>query len=183
MLPDRERLELIGHGARAAEATQAYLGYFWQLDVGMRVTRRQVGLQVYHRDHLYERATLGKNELYVDWAVRHRALDIAGMAFDLVPGESFACLHVCHDREHGPDDAESSGAFGARGLTLLRLLYPAFKAGVSTHRSLALTELGSRRRWMTSGGTRECAMEKAECCTRLSAFQTLLRIRRGSVSR
>jgi DNA-binding CsgD family transcriptional regulator len=122
-----------GRAYDITSAISSYASHFARLDLGMNVTRRERGLQVYHRDHLYDRQTLGSTEIYVDWAVPNRLLDILGMGFDPLAGELFAALHVCHDHEHGPDDPESSGAFGQRGLALFRLLLPAFKAGVRTH--------------------------------------------------
>lgn len=124
---------LYGQAYDIAGANAAYVAHYAAVDTGMTETRRRRGLEVYHRDHLYNRATLGATEIHVDWALPHHLLDMEGIAFDPLPGESFACLHVEHDHDHGPADPESSGAFGERGLTLLRLLLPAFKAGVRTH--------------------------------------------------
>lgn len=129
---------LWGIGYDIAGAGSSYAAHFGALDVGMQETRRIRGLEVYHRDQLYDRAQLGATEIYADWAVPHRFLDIVGMAFDPVPGAPFACLHLMHDRDHRAEDPERTGAFGARGRALLRLLLPAFKAGVRTH--LALLE-------------------------------------------
>jgi DNA-binding CsgD family transcriptional regulator len=102
----------------------------------MRDTRIARGLEVYHRDQLYDPTRLGATEIYADWAVPHRFLDIVGMSFDPVPDAPFACLHLMHDRDHGAHDPEPSGAFGSRGVTLLGLLLPAFKAGVRAHLTL-----------------------------------------------
>jgi len=123
-LLDRQAYDIEGAGA-------AYAAHYAALDRGMTQTRRR-RLEVYHRNHLY-RATLGATEIYVDWARPNQLPGMEGMAFDPFPGELFACLQVAHDHDHGPADPESSGAFGERGLALLQLLLPAFKAGVRAH--------------------------------------------------
>jgi DNA-binding CsgD family transcriptional regulator/PAS domain-containing protein len=122
-----------GQGYDIEGAGAAYVAHYAALDTGMTETRRRRRLEVYHRDHLYDRATLGATEIHVDWALPNHLLDMEGMAFDPLPGELFACLHVEHDHDHRPADPEWSGAFGERGLTVLRVLLPAFKAGVRTH--------------------------------------------------
>jgi DNA-binding CsgD family transcriptional regulator len=101
------------------------------LDPGMTNTRLRRRLELSHRYLLY-RAAFGATEIYVDWAVPEHLLDMEGMAFDPFPGKLSACLHVTDDYEQSPDDHESRGAFGKRGLTLLQLLLPAFRAGVRT---------------------------------------------------
>jgi DNA-binding CsgD family transcriptional regulator len=55
----------------------------------------------------------------------HTAIDGCGMAFDVGATRSMAGLFFFHDRG-------SPQAFGERGLQLLRLLLPAFKAGVDS---------------------------------------------------
>jgi DNA-binding NarL/FixJ family response regulator len=124
---------LYGYGCDLGRAVAAYVAYYAALDTGMTETRRRRRLEVYHRDYLYDRAKLSGTEIHVDWALPHHLLDMEGIAFDPLPGKSFACLHVEHDQDHSPTDPESSGAFGERGLTLLSLLLPAFKVGVRTH--------------------------------------------------
>jgi DNA-binding CsgD family transcriptional regulator len=144
---------LYGQAYDIEGAGAAYVAHYAAVDTGMTKTRQSRRLEVYHRDHLYNRATLGATEIHVDWALPHRFLDMEGIAFDPLPGESFACLHVEHDHDHGPTDPESSGAFGERGLTLLRLLLPAFKAGVRTHLALLgrSEALAATLDWLTDG--------------------------------
>jgi DNA-binding CsgD family transcriptional regulator len=88
--------------------------------------------EVCHRYHLY-RATLGATEIYVDWTLPDRLLDMDGMAFDPFPGELFACLNGADNHGQGPAGRDLSGALGERGLTFLQMLLPAFKAGVRAH--------------------------------------------------
>jgi DNA-binding CsgD family transcriptional regulator/PAS domain-containing protein len=87
--------------------------------------------------HLY-RATRGAMELSVDWAVPG-FLDAPRNACDQFPGELIARLQVTDDHDQGRATSELSNAFGERGLTVLRLLLPAFKSGIRTH--LAFREL------------------------------------------
>jgi DNA-binding NarL/FixJ family response regulator len=101
-------------------------------DTDVTKARRRRRVEVYARYHLY-RATLGATEIYVDWSLPNHLLDMDGVAFDPFPGELLACLDVADDHGQRPEDRESSGALGARGLTFLRMLLPAFKAGVRTH--------------------------------------------------
>ena len=86
----------------------------------------------YERDHLF-RATRGATEICADWALRNELPDPEEVGFDPLPGELFAYLHVNREHDQWPVDDESNDAFGTRGLTLLQVLLPAFKAGIRTH--------------------------------------------------
>ena len=97
-----------------------------------RLRRRVEACERYHLYRLY-RATLGATEIYVDWSLPNHLLEMEGIAFDPFPGELFACLDVLDGHGRVPEDRESSGPVGERGLTFLRMLLPAFKAGVRTH--------------------------------------------------
>gem|GEM_PF-1190535 len=107
-----------------------YLSGIMQFDIGLHVRRRQLGVEVYHRRHVYELVEYHRNPVYGDWAVPHRLLDVIGMGYNPIPGEAVAAMHFYHDHDHEPEDPEAEGAFGARGLALLQLLLPAWKAGV-----------------------------------------------------
>jgi hypothetical protein len=88
MIPDptHDSALMYGVGGALDRACEEYLAYFGQFDVGTASTRRELGLAVYHRDDLYHLPTLRHTELYNDWCVPHRLMDIPGMAFDPVPG-------------------------------------------------------------------------------------------------
>ena len=106
---------------------------FIQFDTGLHQVRQRLGLEVYHQRHLYELRSFHRSPVYNDWAAPHRLMDVIGMGYNPIPGEAIACLHLYHDRDHGPEDSEGEGAFGQRGLALLELLLPAWKAGVRQH--------------------------------------------------
>jgi DNA-binding CsgD family transcriptional regulator len=84
------------------------------------------------RCHLYC-ATRGATELYVDWALPNLPLDAEHSSFDPFPGELIARLQVVDGHDRGAATRELSNAFGERGLTVLRLLLPAFRSGIRTH--------------------------------------------------
>jgi DNA-binding CsgD family transcriptional regulator len=74
-----------------------------------------------------------QSEYYQDYVVPIGAFDMIAIAIPLaeVPsGKTVAQLMFHHERETGP-------RFGERGLALLRLLRPAFQAGVECYRALA----------------------------------------------
>lgn len=111
-------------GARTEEAARSYMSYFWQVDRGMNERRRALGLEVYHRDMVYDRRELPRTEIYVDWCVPHRLHDKIGMCAEDQGPPMPAMLHFFRDREGTP-------GFSDRGLALLELMLPAFKAGVA----------------------------------------------------
>ena len=56
---------LYGRGYDIEGASAAYVAHYAALDTGMTETRRRRQLQVYHRDHLYDRATLDSRPMPV----------------------------------------------------------------------------------------------------------------------
>lgn len=113
-----------GYGDRTAEAARTYAEHFWTVDPGMTELRKIRHLEVYHRDDIYDRHAQNSAEIFADWCTPNKLLDPAGMSVDL--GMVYpAALHIYHD-------TESHRQFGKRGLALLRLLLPAYKAGVLT---------------------------------------------------
>lgn len=113
-----------GYGERTAEAARTYAEHFWTVDPGMTELRKIRRLEVYHRDDIYDRHAQKSAEIFADWCTPNKLLDPAGMSVDL--GMVYpAALHIYHD-------TESHRRFGKRGLALLRLLLPAYKAGVLT---------------------------------------------------
>lgn len=118
----------VGDGAHTAEAGRAYAEHFWTVDPGVMERRKALGLEVYHRDQIYDRSTFFKVEIGADWCVPNKLFD--AMAVSVEMGTNFpADLHFYHD-------AESGCPFGERGVAILRLLLPAFKAGLETQRRL-----------------------------------------------
>lgn len=103
-----------------------------EVDTSASKARARCPVDVCRRYHLY-RASLGGTEIYVDWVLPEPGEEADGPSFDPLHGELFACLHVVEGRNTALSPRESSDAFGERGLTFLRLLLPAFKAGVRTH--------------------------------------------------
>ena len=97
-------------------------------DVSARLRRRT---EAYHYYRLY-RATLGTAEISVDWAESDHAVDTRGNTFDPFEGELIARGHLLDVPDEGAPTRQSISAVGERGLTLVRLLLPAFKAGVRT---------------------------------------------------
>jgi DNA-binding CsgD family transcriptional regulator/PAS domain-containing protein len=117
-------------GARAGEAIGPYFAYYQQRDTVLAPQLRRHNLEIYHRDLVYTADERRHDELLNDWCVPYRLFDPAGMSF-VVDGASLpALVHVYHERE-------STEGFGERGVELLRLLLPAFKAGAHTWLRLA----------------------------------------------
>jgi DNA-binding NarL/FixJ family response regulator len=79
------------------------------------------------------RATLGAIEIYVDWALPKHRLGVDDISIDPFPGELLTGRVVTNHHDVEPAASESNGACSERGLTFLKLLLPAFKAGVRTH--------------------------------------------------
>lgn len=118
----------VGDGSHTAEAGRAYAEHFWTVDPGVMERRKALGLEVYHRDQIYDRSTFFKVEIGADWCAPNRLFD--AMAVSVEMGTNFpADLHFYHDSETGRP-------FGERGTAILRLLLPAFKAGLETRRRL-----------------------------------------------
>jgi DNA-binding CsgD family transcriptional regulator len=102
-----------------------YVSYYHTLDDGLQVRRRELGLEVCHWSAVYDMHDLVRTEIYNDFSHPNGLLDGTGLVYDIDPALPPAALLMYHERE-------SSKPFGDRGLALLRLLMPAFKAGVET---------------------------------------------------
>lgn len=95
-----------------------------ELDARFGFPRRELELRVWSRDLLW---ASWLEELYGGWYYNEyirplRCFDAVAMTVD-VPGSALnAALYCHHERETGP-------RFGARGLAVLGILYPAFAAG------------------------------------------------------
>lgn len=127
---------MTGMGYDVPRAVEEYGRNCMEFDVGLHDHRQTLGLEVYHQWHLYDPGPLHHSYLYNDWCTPHRLMDVVGIGYNPVPGEPIACLHFYHDQDHGPEDSGRDGAFGKRGLQLLELLLPAWKAGVRQHLTL-----------------------------------------------
>lgn len=117
------------------EAFRQYTSYYWQQDLGWK-RRQERRLDVFTRRMLFE--DLGElygSECYNDWLRPHGIQDSMGMVAEMPEGSAPACLFF-HREEFGTD------AFGERGLQLLRLLLPAFRAGARMHLRLARRRQG-----------------------------------------
>jgi DNA-binding CsgD family transcriptional regulator len=121
---------LWGQGALTEEAVRAYGSYFCHLDLEGIARRKALGLEVLHTNMVYHPSEHDRLEIFLDWFVPYGLLDPISMAID-IGGRFPAGLSFFHDRR-------DASPFGERGLALLRLLLPAFKAGV--HTSLRLAE-------------------------------------------
>jgi DNA-binding CsgD family transcriptional regulator len=145
MTPTPAGLSWTGTACDARRILSEYESHYMQYDTGVHRDRGKLGLEVYHQHHLYDVNKLHRSPVYHDWCLPHQLMDVVGMGFNPIPGREVALVHFYHDHDHGPDDAESDGAFGSRGLALLALLLPAWKAGVRTRYALgqAQTRLGA----------------------------------------
>jgi DNA-binding NarL/FixJ family response regulator len=122
----RSVVRLWGHGPFTEEAARAYERHFYSVDPWRR---KALDLEVFNLDMVFDRSEYERSELFVDWSTPHRLLDAIGMSVKSEGGFS-AVLTFYHDRLDGL-------LFGDRGLALLRLLLPAFRAGVHTSVRLA----------------------------------------------
>ena len=129
-LPDGSGLRLQSMGAFAEPAARAYEQHFWRLDPGVTERRKQLGLQVYHRDMVYDRGELPRNELFNDWCRPHRLMDPLAMTCEHGAEPVPASLAFYHD-------SDAARQFGDHGMGVLRLLLPAFQAGVQIGLRLA----------------------------------------------
>lgn len=119
-----ETMSIQGIGRDLERAAREYAAHFQYVDTGMTQRRRHRRLEAYHRDDLYDPATFSQTEIYADWCAPYWLLDPIGMSVELDLAYP-AALHLYHD-------SESRDRFGERGLALLRLLLPAYKAGLHT---------------------------------------------------
>jgi DNA-binding CsgD family transcriptional regulator len=106
-------------------AVTDYISYYHTLDVGLQVRRRELGLEVCHWSAVYDMRELVDTEIYNDFSQPNGMLDCTGLVYDFDPALPPAALLYYHE-------SEESRPFGERGLALLGLLMPAFKAGVQS---------------------------------------------------
>jgi DNA-binding CsgD family transcriptional regulator len=126
-LPGRPLLTVV-QDANGAAAARDYFGYYHQVDVVLVQRRCERGLEVHHCDLLYEPGEMSRDELYNDWCIPYRLYDTLGMAVSVPEHPTMPFMaHFYHERDEGH-------RFGQRGIELLHLLLPAFKAGVHTVR-------------------------------------------------
>ncbi len=109
------------------DAARTYAEHFWTVDPGVTQTRRALELEVYHRNEIYDVDTIDRTEIYNDWCVPRRLFDPLALNVE-TGGQIPAAVHLYHDHE---------GVFGERERGLLRILLPAFKAGMESHQRLA----------------------------------------------
>jgi len=95
------------------------------------IRRRSVALGAWSRRLIYgtQLKALYRSEYYNEYLVPNGAFDAVGLTTALDSPDQVVNLYFHHDRPTGR-------RFGARGLALLRMLYPAFKAGVQASRTL-----------------------------------------------
>jgi hypothetical protein len=137
-LPAADGIHLESFGARAEPAALAYEQHFWKLDTGVTKRRKQLGLQVYHRDMVYDRLELPRNELFNDWCRPYRLMDPLVMSCEGGVEPIPASMAFYHD-------SDGARQFGDRGIGLLGLLLPAFKAGVQIRARLGRYAAGLAR--------------------------------------
>lgn len=102
----------------------AYVGYYSAIDIG-RQRRDELGLEVWNRALLHgpDLRCFWKSEIHKDFLVPNRILDSMGLTVTLNGAANHATI-FCHREKAGTPE------FGERGVAILNLLLPAFKAGV-----------------------------------------------------
>jgi DNA-binding NarL/FixJ family response regulator len=111
-------------------AYESYRAHYIQLDTGFHVRRRELGLEVNNGWDLYDPVELMRSELYNDWASPSRMFEPMGITVELPPSAYPAALLFYRERPGAPAAYE-------REMGILRLLLPAFKAGIKTCCQLA----------------------------------------------
>jgi DNA-binding CsgD family transcriptional regulator len=144
-----------------------YVNYYHTLDVGLQVKRRELGLEVCHWSTVYDMRQLMETEIYNDFSLPHGMLDCTGMVYDFDPSLPPAALLYYHEREE-------TRPFGERGLTLLRLLMPAFKAGIQSFLKLATQRARLTRFFDTLDNAFACFEARGQLVQRNSAMTKLL---------
>lgn len=144
-----------------------YINYYHTLDVGLQVRRRELGLEVCHWSAVYDMKQLLGTEIYNDFSRPHGMLDCTGLVYDFDPTLPPAGLLYYHEREE-------SRPFGDRGLALLRLLMPAFKAGVESCLRLATQRAALSRLFDTLENAFACFDARGHLVQQNSAMTTLL---------
>jgi DNA-binding CsgD family transcriptional regulator len=87
---------------------------------------RELNLEVWNCAMLDHLAQVRRTEFYHDFIVPFRLFDALAMAVEPRQSVEYPRIAFFHDSEH-------TKRFGRRGLTILRLLLPAFKAGIRIH--------------------------------------------------
>ena len=115
-----DSMVLFPYGERMEEASLAYMSYYWRHDLVVTERRFQLARETYHRDMLYRSGEMATCPVYNEWSRPNHLCDTLGIS---VEGANplLAGMHFYHDTE--------SGAFRERGVDLLNLILPAFKAG------------------------------------------------------
>jgi DNA-binding CsgD family transcriptional regulator len=101
-----------------------YVEHYHSVDVG-RKRREELGLEVWNRWRLHgpRQRKFKESEIHQDFLAPNRIFDSMGITTD-VPGASHPATLFFHSEKAGMPQ------FGERGVSLLKLLLPAFKAGV-----------------------------------------------------
>lgn len=124
----------VGRGARAAEAMASYVAYYHTLDEGLNKIRRERRLEVYDQRALYSPNYFDSasfRELESDWLRPNGLMDAIGIAVEVANAPLPIAIHLYHE-------SSSTPLFGDRGMALLQLLLPAFKAGVKSQIALGV---------------------------------------------
>lgn len=109
---------------------ESYRAHYIHLDTGFHVRRRELGLEVHNGWILYDPVEFMRSELYNDWGAPGRMFEPMGITVELSPSPYPASLLFYRERAGVPAAYE-------REMGILRLLLPAFKAGVNSCCQLA----------------------------------------------
>lgn len=134
-----------GIGDGVEEALRSWAETYAPLDFELERVRAARGGSVYHRDLVWrDPSVFNRTVLYQEWMAPNGLCDILGCALDPPGGPPLGLLHAYHTTERRLDDPDTRNAFGIRGLTLMRLLTPAFQSATRfEHASAGLQrELG-----------------------------------------
>jgi DNA-binding NarL/FixJ family response regulator len=132
-ITDNPGFGVIGRGARCDEAIASYLAHYHTLDEGLNEIRRERRLEVYDQRALYSPEYFESpvfRELREDWLRPNELMDAIGIGIDAPKTPLPVAIHLYHATDSRPK-------FGDRGVLLLQLMLPAFKAGVRSQLALA----------------------------------------------
>ncbi|HEY8164993.1 MAG TPA: helix-turn-helix transcriptional regulator [Gemmatimonadaceae bacterium] len=117
----------------------SYLEHYHAVDVG-RIRREQLGLEVWNRWRLHGENLrhFWESEIHQDFLAPNRIFDSMGLTVPVNGATTPATLFFHREKPGTPE-------FGERGVALLNLLLPAFKAGVRD-----LVRYSSQRESLTS---------------------------------
>jgi DNA-binding CsgD family transcriptional regulator len=124
ILIDAPGIPLIYSEDYSQKTLDTYVGYYAAIDIG-RQRRDELGHEVWNRTLLHgtDLREFRKSEINRDFLVPNGIMDSMGITVELSDPTKHATIFL-----HG--STAGTEAFGERGLALLRLLAPAFKAGV-----------------------------------------------------